>query len=193
MTRRLPGASFVVLMLCCVLSPNEVVAQAVTQSFAELRPQLPSGSTIVIRGETGGTTTARVVGWGDGQLTVSRRGSLLRRAEQLTFAENSVARIELADSTWDGALIGAAVGVGAAALVTIACTSSDSCSRNADSTIYVFAPAAVLGGLGGLGVGGLIDSHVRRTLFERPRPRSGLQVSPFIDHRTRGVAVSLWF
>ena len=88
-------------------------------SFEALPLTLKVGQRIIVREESGRTTRGKVVSISDDQVVIGdvfvRRWSNLwsrPRREEHAVGSASVTRIDTVDSVWNGAVIGAAVGVG---------------------------------------------------------------------------------
>ena len=100
----------------------------VTDSFGELALILEPGYQVVVWDEAGRKTQGRVLSISGEEVVVTRRRRFLgffRSPEELVFGADSITRVEIVDSTWNGAFIGAAVTLGAVAVITeIDCTPS---------------------------------------------------------------------
>ena len=87
--------------------------QPVAESFETLPSILEPGHEVVVMDNEGRRTRGRVLSISRDQLVISRpRRLFFRPAQERAFAEGTVRRIEIVDSTKNGILIGAAVGAG---------------------------------------------------------------------------------
>ena len=83
------------------------------ESFETLPSILEPGHEVVVMDNEGRRTRGRVLSISRDQLVISRpRRLFFRPAQERAFAEGTVRRIEIVDSTKNGILIGAAVGAG---------------------------------------------------------------------------------
>jgi len=89
--------------------------QAATASFEALPALLTPGQKVNVRNTAGRATRGKVVSISDNQLVIARRRgpfAFFRRPEDVTFAVDVVGKIDIVDSTWDGAAIGTAAAIG---------------------------------------------------------------------------------
>lgn len=196
MTRlnRRPYVALGALMLCAMhATAQQANGQTTAQSFGELQSTVVVGEAVAVRDDTGRVVKGKVVSLQGDQLVIARPRSWFRAAEERTFTQQTVSTIERVDSTWNGALIGVAVGIGAAGALTAACINNDSCATNADSAAYVFVPTAIGFGFGGMGIGAALDSLVRRTIFQRQPPAARITMLPVFDTERFGLATSIRF
>jgi hypothetical protein len=163
--RRIAG-----LVVAIALLPAVARAQAVARSFEDARRALKVGETVVVTDESGRETKGRVEELTASSLTVGTR----------IFAEETVTEIRMADSLWNGALIGAAIGAGLAAW-DYAIDPSEP-GNAAISAIAISAGAAIGAG---------IDALKSRLLYSSSRREVGLSL--LVEAKRRGVAVSLRF
>ena len=87
--------------------------EPVTESFDALTSILDPGYEVVVRDEAGRKPRGRLLSISGEEVVVSRRRiGLLWSPKKVMFAVDSIARVDIVDSTWDGIAIGAAAGVG---------------------------------------------------------------------------------
>jgi hypothetical protein len=86
-------------VLTAALFPGSARAQALAQSFEDLRHTLKVGQRVVVTDESGQKSKGRVDELSTSSFTVDRR----------TFTEATVTEIRLPDPLWNGALIGEAI------------------------------------------------------------------------------------
>lgn len=177
-----------VLCLCIgalvtsTLIAADAAAQAPVHLFADLQSTLTIGQRVIVRGDDGRTTRGRVVSLVGDQLEIRRRRFLRFREERRVFAESSVQRIELNDSTWNGAVIGLAAGLATGILI----------DRQCDGTGCVYPFATILFSTLGLSTGGIVDGFMNRTIYES-RQKSGVTFAPLIGPSGMGLAAHVHF
>lgn len=156
-------------------------------------PTIVADQEVRIRSEQGRATGGRVVRVDADELTISYRPRLFRpfrKPIEQTFDRDRIRSIEVVDSTWNGAAIGAA---GAIALEAIAihrdCTPS--CDDNFGKpgrwvvgTVGIVLPAAA--------AGALIDAALNRRIYAA-RPGQSVRVVPTLGGGSRGVVAALTF
>ena len=149
----------VTLVLCLALYAEPVAAQtAPAQTFEDLRPRLEAGDNLILRDDSGRTTRGRLVSLTDDEIEVESIRWF--RSRNGTFTEGSMRRIETLDSTWNGGLVGLAVGV--VGMVVIVQTCKD---------LGCLLPFILSPGIG-IGVGVLVDQSINETVYEPPGRRT---------------------
>lgn len=139
----------------------------VSEAFNALQGFLAPGVEVIVTDEAGDKTRGWVSSISDEQMAVffEERAAFSRRPAERIFAADSIARIDAPDSTWNGALIGAVVGVGLALAIYSA--------RSEGCNVPGLCPGAVLGGAAALvsvGVGGVIDHRISTLPFMNGHP-----------------------
>jgi hypothetical protein len=185
------------LLLSTVIPPAALAQDSATQTGAVGETQKPAGSRepsnsfealplvfgvgqeVKVRDEAGRTTRGKVVSISDNQLVVVRA-----RVEQ-AFAKEAVRSIDIVDSPWNGALIGA---VGSAALL-------GAWVKNCESGECVQGRMfpAVIGNLAGILVGGLIDERITKRVYEHQPPTSRVTISPMLGRERIGLVARMRF
>ena len=145
----------VTLAVCLALYAGPVAAQTTpAQTFEDLRPRLEAGDSLILRDDSGRMTRGRLLSLTGDEIEVeSVRWFRLR---QQSFAEGSIRRIEIQDSTWNGGLIGLAVG--AIGMVVIVQT----CKKLACLLPFILSPAV------GFSVGVVVDQSMNETVYAPP-------------------------
>ena len=167
------------------LAPARSEAQAVASNFEEVRFRLATGDTVYVSRNNGQEQEARVLGVSPSSLAVSIGG--IRR----DLSEREVTRIRqrLPDPLWNGAVIGAAggLGIGVTYLLTGVIESCDTACGAIEVALY--------GGLGaviGVGVDALIKG--RKTIYATGRePSTNVVVRPILRSNDKGLSVSVQF
>ena len=94
---------------------------AVTESFEALHEILDPGYEVVVWEEAGRKRLGRVLSISGEEVVVKgkrRWFGNIRSLEELVFGADSITRVDIVDSTWNGALIGAAAALGVVAVMT---------------------------------------------------------------------------
>ena len=185
MVRTTIGAA--VFLLLCV-GATRVHAQGVASSFNQLAVLVKPGDTISIVDTTGREAAGQI-----GKL--SRDGLiLLTEAGPRQLDERDVVRIRQrrSDSLQNGAIIGAAAGVGyGLAVLAILASTSDGGGPIPIGVVTGMAVFTGLGAAAGAGIDALITR--RQLIYEKPGGVGQISISPlFLDGR-RGVVVSVKF
>jgi hypothetical protein len=157
------------------VQPEDTLQQPV-RSFEALPLVLVPGQTVTVIDDQGRKTKGRLMSIADDEILVAARRypfPRFRSRLERAFAEAAVARIELVDSTWNGALIGGAVG---AAIVVPGIWSS----KNKDSNLapvynFLFVPLAILAAAG---IGSWVDSLSNETVYERRSESQRFTLAP---------------
>jgi hypothetical protein len=177
--------TFLVIVLIAALGAVPAAAQTApaqqpTSRFELLLAQLFDDEIVWVTDGSGKTVKARVVSRRDGVLTVA-----IRNVPRV-FTERDVGRVQrrVADPKWNGAIIGAAVGL---TVNLIFCSpryeSGESCGENIDDIAIGTAASA--------GIGLWIDAlkKSRRTVYTAQSPAS-LRLTPMVSPRGAGVLVT---
>jgi len=166
------------LAVFAILAPSPALAQTVANSFEELRQVLKKGQTVVVTDASGQRTKGKVA-------DVSPSSLVIFIPEARTFAEGTVTEIRATDPLSNGALIGAAIGMGLAMWDYLIDPSEP-------GNAAVFTVAIGLG----TAVGTAIDALVNRggkILYGSPRQTRRLMISPVLGKDRQGVLVSVRF
>ena len=134
----------------------EARAQTPAQSFEDLSTQVSPGTAVVVTRADGRHTDGKVVSIASDRIEIRHRRWNFR-TERLSFFEPTVVRIERRDSTWNGELMGTAVG---AAVAWTRCRATRQ-SPDDFSCLWWIPVSPAVGSL----VGGAIDRAVRRPLY----------------------------
>jgi hypothetical protein len=160
----------------------------VPETFEVLSEILTPGVEVIVRDDTGAKTRGWVSAVSAEELVVfyEARSWFGREPALRTFTMDSIGRIDAPDSPWNGALLGAAVGVGVAIWVYSA--QSDDCN------VPFLCPGPGLAELSAMSIaaiGGLIDRGiVDSPVYRRPgRPRAALM--PIVGRSAMGASVRL--
>jgi hypothetical protein len=173
------------VMLVLVLSMCPVAhAQTPVTSLAGASAQLESGEPLIVVTQSGETVRGKFVSGSDAELRLEARSGGVR------LPASDISRIvRPGDSLWNGALIGASVGVGFGLLAVVA---QDGCGG-----LGPCLGAGQVGGtfgLVGLGAGALVDALIGRARVVYLRPSAdapGVRVAPTITRSGMGVAFSI--
>ncbi len=178
MKQRLCAATVLVLALA-LSSAAEAEEQAESlpaRSFSALKPWLTEGERLIVRDSSGSKTHWRVVSLSGDKLEMKRSRWNLR-TERRTWTEATVRQIQHEDSRWEGAAIGAAIGLAADVIML----KSPKCDLYCAPFVFAAMPLGML-------IGRAIDGSINLTLYESPA------VSRFTTElahpRRRGVVVS---
>jgi hypothetical protein len=163
---------------------NGAVAQPV-QSFTDLRPLVRSGERLVITEKGGKTIRGQLASLSAHELAIRRRRWNFRREEK-TWSDDAVWYVEHQDSTWNGTLIGA--GVGLASIVVMVTLPAG--NRPDDLTCV---PLAILAIPGGIAIGQAIDLRINQPLFVSPTRRVVALSGPVLSRDRAGVSLHLRF
>jgi hypothetical protein len=173
------------LLRTCVLAllVDARAAQAQTaRTFEDLARVVSANDLVVVTDEAGNKIKGRVVDVSASALGVSAANRSSSALDTRTFADGTVRKITAADPVWNGAIIGAAAGVGFA-------TWDYLIDPSEPGNAAVFAVAIGLGTAVGAGIDGL----VHRVIYRRPRHPSRTKVLPLLGHGRQGVLVSVRF
>ena len=191
------------LLLVCIVCPAQVAAQGVqapttgtgdartgrqsatlADSFEALPHVIKTGQEVKVRGDGRRATKGSVVSVTGDQLVIARRQypfPNFRPRKDEAFSKDVVQSIDVVDSSWNGALMGAAAGVGfLAATIELGCSAT--CDNVGSWVIggLIFVPL-------GTAAGGLVDSLRNRRVYERAPERSRVTIVPALGRS--GVAI----
>ena len=162
---------------------------AVPSSFEALPLVLKVGQEVRVRVDTGRAIRGKVVSITDARLVIARRQNpfpYFRPRKEQAFAKDIVQRVDVVDSALNGALLGAAAGVGLTAVVA----SGASDSVDAAGSWMLFGP---LFGVAGAAAGGLIDVLMSKTIYEREPRTPTVALAPMLGRGRRGVMAQVHF
>ena len=159
------------------------------ESFDTLVTVLEPGYEVVVWDESGDRTRGPLLSISGEEVVVSRRRlGLLWSPEEVMFAADSIARVDIVDSTWNGIAIGAAVGVG----VVLGVGAWE--SRQPDSNLKGMATfIAILGLPLSMRMGHDIDLYINEPIFERPSQEPRVTVAPLLGRNRGGLMVMVSF
>jgi hypothetical protein len=165
-------------------------------SFDELPPILEPGYEVVVWDAAGRKTRGRVSLISGNQVVVYQRAAspLLRLfipPKDRAFPADSVARIDIVDSTWNGALIGAAIApVLVFGIHRWEDTSvSDSNSMKGIATVALGGISAVLA----IAIGQRIDLSMNQPTYQRQRGLPQVTLVPWLEPARKSVVVRIGF
>jgi len=175
--------------------PLLVMAQSTATSFEGLQAALTGGPEVIVRDAEGRKTRGRVSSVSQDQIVIKKNTSailrLFGRSQERTFPADAVTRIEIVDSTWNGALVGAAVapfvvlgihGVEEAAV-------SDSNDMKGIWTLVLGSMSVVLC----IEIGREIDSRINDPIYERPSQQPQVAIGPLLGRGRVGVMARVSF
>jgi hypothetical protein len=157
-------------------------------SFKALSLVLAVGQEVIVRDDAGRGTRGKVVLISDSELVVARRqypfpGFRPRKAQ--AFAEARVHGVDIVDSSWNGAALGAAVG--ATTLIPVL--------RGPDSDgkilgVLTVVPIAIIVGAS---IGGVIDSRINSPVYRRQPQPPRVTIAPSFVRQHKGILVCVRF
>lgn len=174
----------------------DAAAQPPAHSFAELSPSLKVGEYVYVTDEQGILRMGTVASLTGAQLEIDGIQQPRSRIAKLFFVpvgspvrryilpEKSVRRIQKDDSTWNGRLIGGAVG---ALLLGWSCSGashSEGCPGAGG--------AAVIGAVLGVWLGDRIDDLIPTSIYVSPR-RAPVSIAPVLIPTQVGVTATVHF
>ena len=165
-------------------------------SFDALHAILDTGCEVVVRDAAGRKTRGRVSSISDDQIVIFREGAtpflrLINPAVERRFPVDSVTRIDMVDSTWNGTFIGAAVGVGLAFGISRWEETAVPNSNNLKGL-----GTLVFGGLSivvSSAVGHLIDLSMNAPIYERPSQTPRISFVPLLGRERIGLMARVHF
>ena len=174
-----------------LLLGSDAAAQTPAQSFADLQPLLKPGQRVIVTDAKNVETTGRVVSILGNQLEIDQG----RR--QLVFSEDTVRWIVEDDSNWNGALIGAGVGLVLAVVATLWISERETGflgtgGLNEAEVAGALVSLGLVGIFGGSYLGGQIDGGIHRVLYLSPR-KSNASIAPLLGFPRVGVAATIRF
>ena len=164
------------------LGAADAAAQPPVQSFADLQPTLKVGQSVLVTDDKGITTQGRVVSIVGNQLEISE--PRFSRKNNHLFTEVSVRRIEDADGSWNGELIGGAIGL----LAGWAMVSNPPKNHDSEGGPVLGAGAVAAG----VAMGKWIDNKIHRLLYVSPR-RAGISFAPSLSPARVSIAATVHF
>lgn len=182
----------VALLLCLTVYPDPpAVAQARDQkdqhhSFEAARHLLYVGQEVWVTNVEGRTTRGSVISVSGSAIEVGPRRfplGITRSSTSRAFERDAIAAIGVTDSTWNGALLGAAVSAAALGAWAGQCKTGE-CSQGRALT-------AVLGTGAGMAAGAMVDSLISHRIYERPPAAAELLITPALAGGGRGVIAQL--
>jgi hypothetical protein len=180
MKRRVHSASIFVLALALssAATADEQAESVPARSFTALQPLLIPGERLTVRDNSGRKTHGRFVSLSGDELEIERRRWNFR-TERRTWTEGTVEQIQHEDSRWEGGAIGAAVGVGVAAILIRAPRCDERC-------LPLVAGAVPIG----IKIGEAVDGSMNLMLYESPfvsrfriAPAPGLHAGLVLSYR----------
>ena len=157
-------------------------AQEVLSSFDALQSILKVGQEVKVRDEWR-TIQGRLESLSADELVISTRLGWFRGRADLTFRENVIKRVDIADSTWNGFAIGAAAGFGGMFVHYRSC--SPSCGNLWGLPWFFIAPFAPF-------VGMWVDALMTEPIYQRPNaPR--VTISPLLGRERVGLSARVQF
>jgi hypothetical protein len=144
--------------MAAALCPRVATAQPAS-SFAELRPHVKDGQTLIVTGHQGTEIKGVLKSLSDDTLVLDRKGS------RMSFAQSEVRRIRRPSHRWRNAAIGAGIGF---AIALIGMTAANG---SGDDSIYMWMYiGSWLGPAAGAGVGAATGGGT--TLFLPAEPKT---------------------
>jgi hypothetical protein len=160
-------------------------------AFEELPSIIEPGCEVIVFDETGRKTRGRVTAISRDSVVVRYRRRLFSASEERALSSEIVSRIDIVDSTWNGALIGAAV---APVLVYGIHRWEDAAVP--DSNSMKGLGTIVFGGISAtlaVGIGFWIDGSMNGAIYERRRGTPGVTLAPWLEPTRRGIRVHVRF
>jgi len=170
--------------------------QPLPASFGELQPILERGHEVVVWDAAGRKTRGRVSSISPNQVVVFREGKspLLRLfipPQERALSADSVARIDIVDPAWNGALVGAAI-----APVLVFGIHRWEESAVPDSNNMKGLLTIVFGGISSalsVGVGYWVDSSINDPIYTKQSRLPRVTIVPWLEHNGIGVMVQTHF
>ena len=179
------------------MSDDELLrGRPVAASVDELRGILQPGHEVVLWDAEGRRTRGLLSSIAGDQVVIHRRASspllcLFVRPKDRAFPAESLTRIDIVDSTWNGALIGAAI---APALVFGIYRWEETAVSDSNSTKGL--ATVVFGGIStvlAIAVGQQIDLSMNQPIYQRQRGRPQLTLAPWLESNGKGVLARVRF
>jgi hypothetical protein len=169
--------------------PALAAAQEAVKSFDQLNTRLKPGDKIWVTDAQGREIEGRITSIEAATLAIYAGGRRTLRADEVRLV-----RDRRHDSLAQGAWIGAATGLAAAAALSYAICSSEECTAGGIAVVAGVITAA------GAGVGVAVDAAIpgpKRVVYQAPSAgtasHSGISIVPVLTPRAKGVAVSFSF
>lgn len=159
------------------VAPMASAQETPVHSFDLLQIQI--GQRLIVKPEEGRSVEGRLVSRIGNELAIERRRWNFKK-ERKVFTEQSVRRVELMDSTLNGTLIGAGVGLLGSAVVYETCESL--------GCVLPFTLSSVLGPL----LGQAIDATHNRALYTSDRG-ARITFSPVVAPHRLGLSAQIRF
>ena len=189
-----------VLLLLCAVGRAAVAAQGVRQrvtfadSFESLPQVIKPGQEVKVRGEMRRATQGRVVSIAGDQLVIAKRQypfPYFRPRKEQAFAKDVVRNIDVVDSSWNGAVLGAVAAIGFLG-VSIELECSPSCVDNFGRPGRWVLGSVLLVPLG-TAAGSLIDSLINRRVYEGQPQRPRITIVPVVGRNGVGLVAQIPF
>ena len=165
------------------------MTQSVTQSFAALQTLLNVGQEVKVREEAGRSVRGKVVSISSSQLVVARRQfwfPYFRPRKEEVFAEDVVESVDIVDSVWNGALIGAA---GGAPFLVHAILQFDRDENLSGLPLMLYGLPAIMMGVT---FGSVIDGRINQTIYRQTQtPR--VTLAPVLGRDQKGIVAHVRF
>lgn len=179
-----PVAALFALFALAPLSA--AVAQPAAGNLAELRPRIQAGDKVFVTDDSGAKIKGSVLGVSAVSLTLLRADGA-----RLELGEDRLRRIEKRgfDPVWQGAVIGAAIGMSPILFYCRGATESGEKCSDQGSSIAAFAAL-------GAGIGAAVDALIpgkKRIYQSRGRAPLTVALSPAFSRGAKGVRVGLQF
>jgi hypothetical protein len=173
------------------VSFDRAVSWQIRTTFEDLPSIIDPGCEVIVVDETGRKTRGRVSAISKDRVVVRYRRRLFRASEERALSNQIVTRIDIVDSTWNGALIGAAV---APVLVYGIHRWEDAAVP--DSNSMKGLGTIVFGGISAtlaVGIGHWIDRSMNRAIYERRGGTPGVTLAPWLEPTRRGIRAHVRF
>lgn len=167
------------------LAPPVVAnAQPVSSDFEQLRASTRAGDTVYVTDDAGFEIKGKVLDLSPNALALMVDG----QRREFGPARVRTIRKRHADPVWQGALIGA--GIGMAPFLGYCVSATESGEKCSDQGSLI----AMYGALGG-GIGAAVDALIRgkRSIYQAPGGPKTIKVSPVFSSKTRAVRFSVLF
>lgn len=171
------------LLLAFAAFGTDALAQAPVQSFADLQSVLQVGQKILVISRDGIRIPGTVVSIAGSELEIKQALLWFERNKRTIFDEASVKRIEVADSTLNGILIGAGLGVLAGWAIIANAPPNDE-----GESLVLGSLSPMAGGLLGM----WIDERVNRLLYASARGNA-ISMKLFLGPARVGVMMTVGF
>jgi hypothetical protein len=143
------------LFIACVWLATPASAQTLVDSFERLRAVLTPGQTILVMDRDGHKQRGELVVNTGQEITIKWRDAFFR-SRQRAFVESRVTQVEVSDSPWEGAVIGAGAGMAVSLWIVYGTDRSSA------------LPVAFLAPIVGPFLGGTVDLRMNRVVYTSP-------------------------